>query len=164
MDQTRDSSANIIVFYDKLILGEYSKSFHALASPRSDGGEEGYYSNNYREFTFTKGGNSLMWLSVFGWHSAEEVYNSDLIISYTPAYGGTEQGIYVCSIFSDHDGAPYIGDGYPPFYSNKYGRGIFEPFHCNKSMLSSKNNGIYKITDKVNNIAPLIVYVKIQEQ
>lgn len=105
------------------------------------------YNNNYTEVTINEiNGRKEIDLAIFGYTSSELSSQVNIEISYTPAYGGSEQ--YNFKKYEDHSPNPLvgIGDGNFPFASHMYGKVVF--YENNFTTIDPKYNGIYIIKDK----------------
>ena len=124
---TSDSSA-INIYSIRGVLGEISgppgvNIVYPLGSAYSNGGEIGYYSNNFSTFTLTgykPGSSQVTGFCVFGFKSADDVLKSKVTISYTPAYGGSKQGIFPLAKPGDQYFLA-IGSGLEVFRTDLYG-------------------------------------------
>ncbi|EAK0980502.1 hypothetical protein A0Z39_08275 [Campylobacter lari] len=153
-NQVLKASAKISIFGSRGILGEISNWVYPLAGRGSDGGEKGYYSEGYSNFTMTHIG-MLTYITIFGYHNAEDARKANIKVTYTSAYGGNKQKINVCNIST-----PRTGSDTEVFSSKQYGIGFFEMSKC--GTVTKQNNGIYKFEDLNNKyIKPTYLHLKL---
>ncbi len=161
-NQTLKASAKISVYISRGILAhptgkKYGGRTYLLGTNTgADGQAFGSYSEGYSIFTLT-GHNGNFDLGVYGYQSTNDALNANIKITYTPAYGGSEEW----NLNNFLIGKIYIaGNTSEPFDINHYTYVLFTSEYA--LFPTKQNNGIYKFEDLNNKyIKPTYLHLKL---
>ncbi|HEC1748440.1 TPA: hypothetical protein R1707_001169 [Campylobacter lari] len=121
-----------------------------------DGQVFGNYTNEYSTFTLTHH-NGNFDLGIYGYQNTNDIWNANIKITYTPAYGGNQK--WNLSYFINSK-SYHLGNTYFPFNMNHYTYLLFSKEEA--SIPTKQNNGIYKFEDLNNKyIKPTYLHLKL---
>ncbi|EGS0795678.1 hypothetical protein I7U11_001540 [Campylobacter coli] len=140
------------------ILGETTNSYvRPLNNTIAVSVNEDVYKNGYDNITITYISGVYFNLTIFGYKSKEDAQNANIKVTYTPAYGGSNNYFLNRKFEFIYGNGGY---GKSPFLSNLYG--VLDSNTYNGILYSKQNNGIYKFEDLNNKyIKPTYLHLKL---
>ncbi|EGK7485484.1 hypothetical protein IO409_001124 [Campylobacter lari] len=163
-NQVLKANAKISVFQTRGILGHPTGNRNGgdgrttlLGTNNGiDGQVFGNYTNEHSTFTLTHH-NGNFDLGIYGYQNTNDIWNANIKITYTPAYGGSQK--WNLSYFINSK-SYHLGNTYFPFDMNHYTYLLFSKEEA--SIPTKQNNGIYKFEDLNNKyIKPTYLHLKL---